>query len=139
VVFEGTQEPIVDAETWQTAQKCRKVKRRRNSTGEPNPLTGLVYCADCGSRMWNHRGALVNKYDSHDSYACNRYSQYPPKCTMHYVKTSALRSLVLDAIKKVSAYARENEAEFVRRVREDAEVQSAKKRRKTRQKPTHKC
>jgi hypothetical protein len=44
---------------------------------------------------------------------------------MHYVKTSALRALVLDAIRKVSAYARENEAEFVRRVRENAEVQSA--------------
>jgi DNA invertase Pin-like site-specific DNA recombinase len=125
VVFEGTQEPIVDAETWHMAQKCRVVKRRANSTGEPNPLTGLVYCADCGGRMHNHRGTMADKYDSQDSYACNKYSQYPPKCTMHYVKTSALRSLVLDAIRKVSAYARENEAEFVRRVREDAEVQSA--------------
>lgn len=48
-IFENTQEPIVDPETWNTAQKCRKVKRRSNY-GEPNPLTGLMYCADCGGR-----------------------------------------------------------------------------------------
>jgi hypothetical protein len=63
-VFDGTQEAIVDAETWRTAQKCRKVTRRKNSTGTPNPLTGLVYCADCGSRMYNHMGTLAWKYDS---------------------------------------------------------------------------
>ncbi len=125
MVFEGTQEPIVDAGTWNAVQRCRKVKRRITSTGEPNPLTGLVYCADCGSRMHNHRGTMADKYDSQDSYACNQYSKYPPKCTMHYVKTSALRSLVLAAIKKVSLYARDNEADFTRRVREDAEIQSA--------------
>jgi DNA invertase Pin-like site-specific DNA recombinase len=57
-VFENTQEPIVDTETWKTAQKCRKVTRRKTSAGEPNPLTGLVYCADCGGRMYNHLGTF---------------------------------------------------------------------------------
>ena len=125
VVFEGTQEPIIDAETWQTAQKCRKVKRRNTSAGIPNPLTGLVYCADCGSRMYNHLGTLVLKYDSQDSYACQQYSKYPPKCTMHYVKTSVLRALVLDAIKSVSGFVRDSEEEFIRLVREASELRSA--------------
>ena len=44
VIFENTQEAIIDEETWLTAQKCRKVKRRENATGEPNPLTGLLFC-----------------------------------------------------------------------------------------------
>ena len=124
IVFNDTQEPIVDAETWHTAQKCRKVTRRKTSTGEPNPLTGLVYCADCDYRMYNHMGTLAWKYDSQDAYACQQYSKYPPKCTMHYVKTSALRALVLDAIKSVSVFVRESEEEFVRLVREASELQS---------------
>jgi hypothetical protein len=124
-MFEDTQEPIVDAATWNTAQKCRKVTRRKTSTGEPNPLTGLAYCADCGSRMYNHIGKLAWKYDSQNSYNCCQYSKYPPKCTIHYIKTSALRTLVLDAIKRVSGFVRLNEDEFVRLVREASEIQSA--------------
>jgi hypothetical protein len=124
-VFEGTQEPIIDAESWQTAQKCRKVKRRHYSTGEPNPLTGLVYCADCGGRMYNHLGALAWKYDSQDCYACCQHTKYPPKCTMHYIKSSVLRTLVLEAIKRVSGFVRVSEEEFVRLVREESEVRSA--------------
>ena len=49
--------------------------------------------------MYNHMGTLAWKYDSQDSYACNQYTKYPPKCTMHYVKTSVLRALAIDAIK----------------------------------------
>jgi hypothetical protein len=125
MLFEGTQEPIVDAETWHTAQKCRKVTRRNTSSGEPNPLTGLVYCADCGSRMYNHMGPLAWKNDSQDSYACNQYTRYPPKCTMHYIKTSVLRTLVLDVIKSVSGFVRDSEEEFIRLVRENSELQNA--------------
>jgi hypothetical protein len=125
VVFEGTQEPIVDPATWNTAQKCRKVIRRKTSAGEPNPLTGLVYCADCGGRMYNHLGTFAWKYDSQDAYACCQYTKYPPKCSMHYIKTSALRTLVLDAIKRVTRFVRLNEDEFVRLVREASEIQSA--------------
>jgi DNA invertase Pin-like site-specific DNA recombinase len=124
-VFDGTQEPIVDLETWQTAQRCRKVTRRHNSTGVSNPFTGLVYCADCGGRMYNHLGTLAKKYDSQDCYACCQHTKYPPKCTMHYIKTSVLRALVLDVIKRVSVYVRGNNEEFVRLVREESEIRSA--------------
>ena len=125
VIFEDTQEPIVDRTTWETAQKCRVVKRRANSSGEPNPLTGLVYCGDCGGRMYNHRDSKAQQYDSQDSYCCNQSAKYPRKCTMHYIKTSSLRTLVLETIQTVSGFVKENEEEFVRLVREASEVQSA--------------
>jgi hypothetical protein len=124
LLFEDTQTPIVDKTTWETAQKCRVVRRRENSTGEANPLTGIVFCADCGGRMYNHRGTLAWKYDSQDSYACCQYSKYPPKCTMHHIKTSVLQTLALDAIRCISGFAKENEAEFIRLVREASELQS---------------
>ena len=55
IIFENTQEPIVDEETWNMVQKIRETKRRPNKKGEPNPLTGLMFCADCGAKMFNHR------------------------------------------------------------------------------------
>jgi DNA invertase Pin-like site-specific DNA recombinase len=133
-IFENTQEPIVTREMWETAQKCRTVTRRPNSTGEPNPLTGLVCCGDCGSRMWNHRGKLAYKYPSQDSYACNRYSQYPPKCTMHHISTANLRTIALDAIRSVSGFVKDNEAEFIRLVREESETQTADSLKETKRK-----
>jgi hypothetical protein len=76
--------------------------------------------------MYNHRGGVqTEKYDSHDSYACSKYSKYPPKCTMHYIKTSTLETLALDAIRAVSGYVRENEDEFIRLVRDTHDLQSA--------------
>ena len=138
VIFENTQPPILDAETWQTAQKCRVVRRRANSTGEANPLTGLVRCGDCGGRMYNHRGTMAGIYDSQDSYACNQSSKYPPKCTMHYIKTSVLESLVLDAIRAVSGFVKGNEDEFVRLVCEAHDLQNAETA-KMQQKQLAKC
>jgi hypothetical protein len=75
--------------------------------------------------MYNHIGTMAWKYDSQDSYGCSRYCKYPHKCTTHYIKTSVLRALVLEAIKRVSGYVRVNEEEFVRRLREESEVRSA--------------
>jgi DNA invertase Pin-like site-specific DNA recombinase len=124
-IFEGTQEPIVDRETWQTAQKCRRTKRRETKSGAPNPLTGLVYCAGCGSRMYNHLGTLAWKYDSQDAYLCNQYSKYPRKCTAHYIKTSALRALALGAIQRASGFAMGSGEEFTRQIREASELRSA--------------
>jgi DNA invertase Pin-like site-specific DNA recombinase len=125
LIFEGTQEPVVDSETWEMAQKCRKTIRRYDKAGTPNPLTGLVYCADCGSRMYRHRGKRALKYDSQDFYSCKRFAKYPPQCTMHYAKTSALLALALDAIKRVSAFVLTDEDEFARRVREASELKTA--------------
>jgi len=133
-IFRDTQEPIVSREMWETAQKCRVVTRRPNSTGEPNPLTGLVYCGDCGSRMWNHRGKHADKYPSQDSYACNQYSQYPPKCTMHHISTANLRAIVLEAIRMVSGFVKGNEAEFMRLVREESDSQTAESQKDNKRK-----
>jgi len=122
-IFECTQEPIVERETWETAQRCRRVKRRYNSLGEVNPLTGLVHCATCDGRMYNHRNG--QGYDSSDAYCCNQSAKYPRKCTSHYIKTSQLRTLALDAIRAVSGFVKESEDEFVRQVREMHDLQSA--------------
>lgn len=130
VIFEDTQEPIVDAETWETAQRCRKVIRRTDTFGEANPLTGLLFCADCGARMYNHREkeklrrtkeGKTYKRSATDDYSCSTYNlglqKYRRTCTTHYIRTDAVRELLLVTLRAVSGYVRENEAEFVERVR----------------------
>lgn len=85
VIFENTQEPIIDQHTWETAQKCRKTVRRTDTWGEANPLTGLLFCADCGSKLYNHRGsggwqrdwfgkATDKRRPLRDEYTCSLYT-----------------------------------------------------------------
>ena len=122
-IFENVHEAIISPGEWETAQKCRKVKRRINKSGEVNPLTGLVYCGTCGSRMYNHRGTRYSETrPSQDGYCCPKYSKYPPECTRHHISVKSLRELVLEAIRNVSNYASEHEAEFVEKFRADAQI-----------------
>ena len=123
VVFENTQPPIVDRETWHSAQKCRTVKRRPNKKGDTSILTGLVYCAQCGSRLYHHIRKDM-KHDSDDYYACPQYGRYPKRCTHHFIRTSALESIALDAIRAISGFVKGSEDEFVRHVREMHDLQS---------------
>ena len=136
-VFENTHEAIVDAETWKLAQQSRKTVRRTDTTGVANPLTGLVYCADCGAKMYNHRGRKQAEKENrgkdpvsglypYDHYDCSTYeltfNHTSKTCFSHYISTRSLRALILDTIRLVSAYAISNEAEFIRKVREASEV-----------------
>ena len=136
-IFENTHEAIVDKETWELAQQIRKTVKRTDTVGVANPLTGLVYCADCGAKLYNHRGrAQANKENRgmdpvsglypYDHYDCSTYSltfhRSEVECGSHYISTKALRTLILETIKMVSTYAITNEDEFVQKVREMSEV-----------------
>ena len=133
-IFENAHEAIISPAEWESVQKCRKAKRRSASGREPNPLTGLVYCGTCGSRMYNHRGTQYSETrPSQDSYCCTKYSKYPPECTRHNISVKALRELILTAIQNVSGYVREHEVEFIEKIRADAEIrqdEQAKSRKK---------
>ena len=123
VIFENTQKPIIDKETWELVQKLRQTVRRTDTIGVANPLTGLVYCADCGAKMRNKR-ALGKPLKSdpskrgkmQDRYVCSTHanadSSLEKKCSDHGVGTDALRALVLEAIRYASKSALEDEAAF---------------------------
>ena len=52
-IFENTHEPIIDQQTFDLVQKIRgNVRRYPDGWGEAAPLTGLLYCADCGGKMY---------------------------------------------------------------------------------------
>ena len=138
--FENTHEAIVDAETWKLAQQIRKTVKRTDTTGEANPLTGLLYCADCGAKMYDHRGRAQAKKENrgrdpvsglfpYDHYDCSTYAltfrHYKQECFEHYISTRDVWAVLLDTIKTVSIYAISNEAEFIEKVRAASEVRQA--------------
>ena len=128
--FEDTHEAIVDKETWELAQKLRKTPRRHDTIGEANPLTGLLYCADCGVKLYNHRsrGTAAKPYSS-DWFDCSTYTlarqSHDTACSNHHISTKALRTLILETIRAASTYAISNEAEFIQKVRAASEVRQA--------------
>ena len=121
LIFENTHEAIVDPETWKLAQRSRATVRRTDTTGVANPLTGLVFCADCGAKMYNSRYASIG-----DSYNCSTYTltfnRVEKQCCSHYIGTKPLRTLILETIRTASTYAIENQEEFIQRVREASEI-----------------
>lgn len=130
VIHENTHEAIVDKELFVLAQQNRKTVRRTGSSGKPNILTGLVYCADCRKKMYNHRKG--SEYDPNtglyktDYYGCSTYNltRYFTgwSCTSHAIQTKFLRALILDTIQKVTAFALTDKVRFVEKIREQSKL-----------------
>ena len=140
LIFENTHEAIVDKETWELAQKLRKTPRRIDTMGEANPLTGLLYCADCGEKMYNHRsrgGTENNPYPS-DFFDCSSYTLAHQKrtkaCCGHYIGTKSLRMLILETIRSVSTFAISNREEFMEKVRAASQLRQAEAVKDTKRK-----
>ena len=128
LIFENTHEAIVDPETWQLAQQVKRTVRRTDTTGVANPLTGLVFCADCGAKMYNHRGKRKKdgrEYGT-DFYNCSTYTltfeRETQMCSSHTVSTKALNALILETIRTTASYAIQNKEEFIQKVRSISQV-----------------
>lgn len=131
-IFENTHEPIIDKETWELVQKLRETPKRHDFSDKPNPLTGLLYCADCGAKLYNdsqkaysqkhgYKPDPMTGYYGSDYYECKNYKLASVRetalCTSHRVNTNALIKLILETIRLVSEYAITNKAEFIEKVK----------------------
>ena len=118
-IFENTHEPIIDQQTYDLVQKIRsKVRRYPDGWGETAPLTGLLYCADCGGKMYVHR---TNNGKRISQYTCSQYTKVPcgTLCkTQHRINEDVVLSLVSEMLKAIAEYAKHDRAEFVRVVQE---------------------
>ena len=118
-IFENTHEPIIDQQTFDLVQKIRgNVRRYPDGWGEAAPLTGLLYCADCGGKMYVHR---TNNGKRISQYTCSQYSKVPvgKLCkTQHRINEEVVLSLVSEMLKAIAEYAKHDRAEFVRVVQE---------------------
>lgn len=134
LIFENTHEAIIDQETFDLAQKVRsKVRRYPDGWGDVAPLTGLMYCADCGGKMYVHR---FNNGKRISQYTCSKYTKVPcgTLCpTQHRINESVVLELISDLLKAIAEYAKHDRAEFIRVVQEaqDSHIAADVKRQKT--------
>ncbi|WP_195382883.1 recombinase family protein [Blautia wexlerae] len=134
-IFENTHEAIIDQQTFDLVQKIRSnVRRYPNGWGEAAPLTGLLYCADCGSKMYVHR---TNNGRRISQYTCSNYTKIPcgTLCpTQHRINESAVLTLVSDTLRAIAEYSRNDRTEFIHTVQETQVAQQSadisKKRRR---------
>ena len=106
-------------QTFDLVQKIRgNVRRYPDGWGEAAPLTGLLYCADCGGKMYVHR---TNNGKRISQYTCSQYIKVPcgTLCkTQHRINEDVVLSLVSEMLKAIAEYAKYDRAEFVRVVQE---------------------
>ena len=109
--FENTHEPIIDKQTWEMVQKLRSGKRRRNSMGEMSKYSGLLFCSNCGSKLYFYR----KRADDPKSYSfnCSHYrNNAKKKCTPHRIREAVLDEILLEEIRRITYTARSREREF---------------------------
>ena len=123
-VFENTHEAIIDQETFDNVQRIRgNAKRYPDGWGVVHPLTGLMYCADCGGKMYVHRTYNGKRIPQ---YTCSRYSKVPvgTLCpTQHRINAEVVMTLVADTLRAIAEYSRSDREGFIRAVQEAQDEQ----------------
>lgn len=122
LIFENTHEAIIDQETFDNVQRIRgNVKRYPDGWGEYHPLTGLMYCADCGSKMYVHR---TNNYKNIPYYVCSNYKKVPcgTLCpSAHRIKAEVVLNLIQETLKDIKNYIDEDNEAFTRSIQNEME------------------
>jgi site-specific DNA recombinase len=113
-IFEGTHEAIIDSETFAIVQRLREGRRRVTPMGEMPILSGMLFCADCGAKLYQvrHRGWTHDK----EHFVCATYRKVKGGCSSHQIRNVVVEELLLDGIRNITAFARDHEDEFVQMV-----------------------
>ena len=112
VIFENAHEPIIDPDTWERVQELRKQRKRPNRYDEVGLFSGILFCADCGSVLYQQR--YENKTRKQDCYICGNYKKRTHDCTAHFIRTDLLTAGVTANLKKITAYAAKHEKQFMK-------------------------
>ena len=107
----------------QQEEQAANVRRYPDGWGEAHPLTGLMYCADCGGKMYVHR---VNNGKRDPQFTCSQYSKIPcgTLCgTQHRIRAEAVLTLITDMLRAIAEYSKNDRAEFIRTVQETQAAQ----------------
>ena len=131
IYFENTHEPIISQHDFDLVQEIRSHKCRPQRIPEPNPFSGVVCCADCGSRMLVARGKSHSGNNEH--LKCGKNAHSKNECSMHYIRTCVLREVVVGEINKILSAVHKNEDKFIHTALENSasvhleDVKKAKK------------
>ena len=113
VIFENTHPAIIDRDTFALVQKIREGRHRQTRTGKVSIFSGLVFCEDCGQKMYYQSGKKERRNPPH--FMCSSYSKNPDTCTSHYIGEKTLKQLVLENMRRVFLNIQAFEKEFVKK------------------------
>ena len=114
VVFENTHEAIIDQETFDIVQRIRDGRRRLTPMGEMPVLSGMLFCADCGAKLYQVRARGWTHEQEY--FVCATYRKIKGGCTSHQIHNIQVEDILLHKMRCITAFAREHEEEFVRMV-----------------------
>lgn len=129
-VFKNTHEAIIDEETFAIVQKIRDGRRRPTKMGEMPVLSGMVFCADCGKKLYQVRAKTLSEEKEH--MVCSTYRKVKGGCSSHQIRNVVIEQLLLNDIQRVTAFARTHEDEFLQLVTDLSEKELNKTSRDNR-------
>lgn len=113
-VFENTHEAIIDQETFDIVQRIRDGRRRLTPMGEMPVLSGMLYCADCGAKLYQVRARGWTHEKEH--FVCATYRKIKGGCTSHQIHNVQVEEILLHKLRLITTFAREHEGDFVQLV-----------------------
>ena len=130
-IFKDTHPAIIDRETFALVQELRKHRRRPTKSGIVSPFSGLLYCADCGEKLYY---SVTNNYKREQAYFfCSSYRKNSEVCSAHYIRERVVEKIVLESMHRILLNVQVFEKEFARKqmdcYTEDKKKQLAAKRR----------
>lgn len=111
-IFKNTHEPIIDEYTWNIAKQLRNNRQKRAKSGKKSIFSGLLFCNDCGKKMYFQSPVVDLKAKDH--YRCSSYKHDTTACTSHYISDEALQIIVLENIQRVTSYMKDYEDLFIK-------------------------
>ncbi|MEI3122777.1 MAG: recombinase family protein [Oscillospiraceae bacterium] len=121
-IFPNTHERIIDDDMFEKVQEIRQQRHRMIRTGRSSIFSGLVYCADCGSKMLY--GSSNNGDLDQDFFDCSLHRKSKEKCNGHFIRVKVLERLVLKHIQVVMGYILHHEDYFRTIMEEQLRVES---------------
>ncbi|MGF0022016.1 DUF4368 domain-containing protein [Acidaminococcus fermentans] len=129
-VFKNTHEAIIDQGTYDIVQRIRDGRRRITPMGEMPALSGMVFCADCGKKLYQVRGRNLPRSEY---MVCSSYRKKGKKtCTSHQIRNIVIEQQILEGLRNITAYAREHEDEFVQAAMHKSQEEMRKSQREAR-------
>lgn len=101
----------------------RQQRHRKTRTGRSSIFSGLVYCADCGEKLYY--GATNNYRPEGAFFDCSLHWKHKDKCGTHYIRETVLSHIVLKHIQAVTGYVLRHEAHFRAVMEEQLRLESS--------------
>ncbi len=109
-IFYNTQPAIIDPEVFEKVQEIRSQRHRRTKTGKSHMFSGLVFCADCRSRMYYCTTSYFEERQDH--FVCSNYRSNTGSCSAHFIRAVVLEKMVWEHLKEVIWYVGHYEGHF---------------------------